>query len=349
MPAQPGALSLPERRQYIEATLLPQVIELYMADRLGSGAISPKTAANYRAYLAPWEAFWHQQAAVYDYRLSPEIFRAATEWIRTQYRNKRGWKADENAVAYCFKRLRQVLKWAYENNCTGNMNIMDWCPALENVPTDVLFPSIDEMRLIFAQPAGEFRLRDLACMAFLLSTGARRMEVAKAEVEALTFVTPVTNLAVGEDHRGYCELRHVKGDAEGTGRRARVVVFGTEAGLLLKAYLRTVHRTSGPVFGMSDVAIGQMVERHALAAGIEDMSPHAFRRCLADYWDEVHGAAGREALKKQLGHSVGSPDVTEKHYISRNQRRIARELLKMHVSPLAQVGLDWATLPVHMP
>jgi integrase len=159
----------------------------------------------------------------------------------------------------------------------------------------------------------------------------------------------MTNLAAGDDHRGYCILRHVKGDAEGTGKRARVVAFCSEAGLLVKAYLRSVNRSYGPIFDLSDVAIGQMVERYALAAGIEGMSPHALRRCLADYWDEVNGAAGREMLKRQLGHTSGSPDVTEKHYISRNHRRIARELLKMHVSPVGQVGLNWSALPVHIP
>lgn len=349
MTPQPGVISLPERRQTIDATLLPQIIDLYIEDKVSTGAISLKTARNYRSYLAPWVEFWELHAGEYEHHLSPEVFRAAEKWMRTEYLNKRGWRPDENALAYCFKRLRQVLKWAYEHNCTGNMNIMDWCPALENVPTDVLFPSMEEIQLIFAQPAGEFRLRDLACMAFLLSTGARRMEVAKARVEALTFLTPATNLCLGDDHRGYCELRHVKGDAEGTGRRARVVAFCSETGLLLKAYLRTVNRTYGPIFDMSDVAIGQMVERHAEAAGIERLSPHAFRRCLSDYWDEVHGMAGREALKKQLGHTSGSPDVTEKHYISRNFRRIAREILKMHVSPVREAGLNWSTLPVHMP
>ena len=349
MTPQTGVLSLPERRQSIDATLLPEIIELYLEEKVSSRAISLKTAANYRAYLAPWVAFWESCAAEHDYHLSPAVFQAAERWMRTVYRNKRGWRPDENALAYCFRRLRQVLKWAYENNCTGTMNVMDWCPALENVPTDVLFPSFEEMQAIFAQPAGELRLRDLACMAFLLSTGARRMEVAKARVEALTFLTPLTNLSLGNDHRGYCDLRHVKGDAEGTGKRARVVAFCSECGLLLKAYLRTVNRVSGPIFDMSDVAVGQMVERHATAAGIERLSPHAFRRCLSDYWDEVHGLAGRETLKKQLGHASGSADVTEKHYVSRNPRRIARELLKMHVSPLAQVGLDWQSLPVHLP
>ena len=73
-----------------------------------------------------------------------------------------------------------------------------------------------------------------------------------------------------------------------------------------------------------------------------------FRRMLADHWDEVHGLSGRAALKKQLGHAAAASDVTERHYISRNQRRIAREIGRWHVSPLSLTPLDWTRFPVHM-
>lgn len=69
---------------------------------------------------------------------------------------------------------------------------------------------------------------------------------------------------------------------------------------------------------------------------------------LADHWDEMHGLAGRAALKKQLGHVTAAGDVTERHYISRNQRRIAREIGKWHTSPLSLVPLDWTLFPVHI-
>ena len=99
---------------------------------------------------------------------------------------------------------------------------------------------------------------------------------------------------------------------------------------------------------MSDTAICQMVDKHAHAAGVPLVSPHGFRRMLADHWDEVHGISGRAALKKQLGHTAIAGDVTERHYISRNQRRIAREIAKWHVSPLSLIPLDWTRFPVHI-
>lgn len=206
----------------------------------------------------------------------------------------------------------------------------------------------NELSLMLAQPAGEHRLRDTAVIAFLVSTGARRFETANAQIDLMTFATPLTDIALGNNHTGWVWLRRVKGDRDGAGA-GRPVAFCTIAGLLLKIYLRSVGRTSGTIFDMSDNAIGLMVDRHANAAGVPLISPHGFRRMLADYWDETHGLSGRAALKRQLGHTSTVGDVTERHYISRNHRRIARELQKWHTSPLAELTLDWTQYPVHIP
>ena len=213
---------------------------------------------------------------------------------------------------------------------------------------DLYFPDLKEIERLLAAPAGETRLRDLACMAFLLSTAARRVEAALAVVENLEFNTSPTNIAVGADHCGSCWLRHTKGDAAGEGP-GRDVVFCSTAGLLLKCYLRSAGRTEGRIFDLTDSGIGQMIEKHAETAGLPRLSPHAFRRLFSDHWDEVHGDALRTVLKKQLGHSLKGSDVTEKHYISRNRRRIVREIMRYHVSPLDAIQIDWSRLPVHIP
>lgn len=342
-------ISLPNAVESTDATLLPQIINLYFEDKIERGKVSQSTITNYRTYLRPWNVFWEKRSDLHQHRISREIFMIAVNWVRHEYVCSRNRQIDENSVVQCFLRLRQILKWAYEVGCTSNVNLADWCPLLKPVPVKSLFPTTEELQEIFSSPAGESRLRDLALMAFLLSTGARRMEVANAQVELLNFQTAITNLSLGDDHRGYCELRQVKGDANGEGRKPRVVVFCSDAGLLLKAYLRSVNRNEGRIFDMTDSAIGQIVYKHAERAGIQRMSPHAFRRCFADYWDEHLGIGGREALKKQLGHTVAASDVTERHYISRNLRRVAREILKFHVSPLAEIGLPWTSLPVHIP
>lgn len=347
MTPQTGILSLPERRQSIDATLLPEIIELYLSTKLATGTITARTEKNYRNNLNPWFEYWRVCAGQHANLLSPEILAQALAWMRTDYRNVRERTPHETSIRHCWVRLRQVFNWAYKNNCTGTTNLAEWCPPLPEADPTAHFPTMQELAAILAQPAGESRLRDIAVIAFLVSTGARRYEAAHAEVKTLTFATPLTNIAPGADHSGWLVLRKVKGDAEGRGP-GRPACFCSTCGLLLKCYLRSVDRREGKLFDMSDSAICQMVDKHAHAAGVPLVSPHGFRRMLADYWDEVHGIGGRAALKKQLGHAIAAGDVTERHYISRNQRRVAREIGKWHVSPLALIPLDWTRFPVHI-
>ena len=343
-----SAIQFPTARASIDARLLPDIIELYLTTKRRDGVIAARTEKAYRHHLAPWIAYWSEHAAAHDHMLAPAVFNAALLWMQTTYRNRRKRSPQHNSIAHCWTVLRQALTWAYQQNCTGNVNLADWCPAVAYVDPNVHFPTADELARIMAQPAGEHRLRDVAVIAFLVSTGARRFEAAHASIATLTFAVPLTNVAVGDNHGGWLILKKVKGDKEGKGI-GRPVAFCPVAGLLLKVYLRSVGRMDGTLFDMSDNAIGQMIDRHAHAAGVPLVSPHGFRRMLADYWDEVHGLSGRAALKRQLGHSAAVSDVTERHYISKNQKRVAREILRWHVSPLAEISLDWTLFPVHIP
>ena len=344
----PAALTLPARHTAVDARLLPEIVDLYLNGKLADGSLAPRTATNYRLQLYPWFAFWRECESIHHHTLSVEILRSALDWIRTDYRTRMGKPLSQTSIYDCFLRLKQVLLWAFNANCTGSVNMADWVPKVDSGTPDQFFPDISQLTQLLAVPVGPYRLRDVACLAFLVSTGARRFEAALATIEDVEFLTPMTDLSIDSDHRGWVWLRRVKGDSEGK-NGGRDVVFDGVAGLLLKAYIRADGRKTGPIFDLSDNAIGQMVDRHAAACGLGEFSPHALRRALADYWDERHGFAGRAVLKKQLGHAANSGDVTERHYISRNRKRVTREILKWHISPLAAVALDWREFPVHIP
>ncbi len=158
---------------------------------------------------------------------------AALNWVRTDYRTRLGKPLSQTSIYDCFLRLRQVLQWAFTANCTGSVNLADWVPRIEPGTPDQFFPDIDQLAQLLATPTGPYRLRDVACLAFLVSTGARRFEAALAAIEDVEFITPITDLAVGSDHRGWVWLRKVKGDADGK-NGGRDVVFCSVAGLLLK-------------------------------------------------------------------------------------------------------------------
>lgn len=340
-------MTLPRQQAAVGAELLPQIIEAYLETKVAEGAIAARTADSYRNNLNPWFAFWEQCPDIHNYKLSADILQSAYEWMQDEYRNSLNRPAHHNSLVHCWIKLKQVFNWAFVNNCTENVNLTEWCPHVDRVDSPQYFPDVEDMKALFAQPAGNDRLRDLATMAFMLSTGARRYEVANALIEHLTFATPLTSLVVDADHSGTCHLFRVKGDREGLGV-GRIVVFGNVAGLMIKAHLRASNRAEGTIFGLTDTGIGQMIEKHAIAAGLPEISPHAFRRCLSDYWDEKRGLAGRAALKRQLGHSTGK-DVTERHYLTKNPKRTAREIAKWYVSPLDELDFDWTIFPVHVP
>lgn len=341
-----ATMSLPQPHTAIDARILPDVIEAYFAAK--APHIGAQTRKNYRHQLAPWTAFWRDCAEIHNYRLSPDVLEKALEWIRSTYKNANGQSPHPTSVAYCFRRLKGALSWAFKNNCTGNVNAAEWCPMTRRGVSDLYFPTLDDVRLLFRAADDAYRLRDVAVIAWMASTGSRLFETAAALSSDVQFNTPLTNVALGQDHAGYCHLRIVKGDNRGDGG-GRYVAFGSKAGLLLKCYLRSAPPGNVRLFGLTDRGASQAVRRVADRAGLPEISPHAFRRLFADHWDDVYRMEHRVVLKKQLGHSLNGSDVTEGHYLNgRNSRKIIESLQQYHVCPLEKIDIDWATFPVHI-
>lgn len=338
------AMTLPKHHESVGCALLPDLLEIYLAAKRRDNAISARTEDSYRGHLSPFLQWF---AARIDKSLSPESLSDFIAWMRVDYRTRFDHSPAANTTAHCVTRLKGLFNWCYRENCTGGVNLADWLPQMRKVSSRMFFPNPAEMQRMFDAVHGVDRLRDWALFAVLLSTGARRYEVAHAVMEHVAFNTPLTNLKAGDDHRGSLWLRKVKFDAEGLGA-GREVVFCTDAGLLLKVWLRAADRCpEDTIFGLTDSGMSQVVKRAAKDAGLPEISPHAFRRMFADHWDATHGMAARTVLKRQLGHSLKG-DVTQDSYISHNQRRVTAEIMKWHVSPLAQMAIRWDKVPVHM-
>jgi len=338
------AMTLPQRHESVDCALLPELLALYLAAKRRDGSITARTEASYREHLAPF-LIWHAAAA--DKSLTPERLAEFVAWMRTDYRTRYGHAPAANTTAHCVVRLKGLFNWCYRQNCTGGVNLADWLPIVRKVASRLYFPDALEMQRLFDAVGGLERLRDWALFGFLLSTGARLYEAAHAEAGRVEWNTPSGNLRVGDDHMGSCWLRKVKFDANGEGA-GRQVVFCRAAGLLLKVWVRAAGREAGEsLFGLTDSGISQIIRRHAKAAQLPELSPHAFRRMFADNWDATHGMAARTILKRQLGLSLKG-DVTQDSYISRNHRRATAEIMRWHVSPLAGLAIRWDLLPVHV-
>lgn len=343
------SLSRPAAHNEIDAALLDELMDLYLTRQFADGIITETTHRIYIIQLRPFREYWRTQADEHRHKLSRAVLHRALEWIRAEYIGPKGHSLAYTTIEDCFVRLKGFFGWMYSQNCTGATNLASWCPDIKHIEPEQYYPTLAETQRLLDAPVGKDRIRDVALMAFLIATGARRNEASLARAGDVEFLTPLSDIALGHDHRGTSLLRITKGDREGvTG--GRTVVFCTTAGLLLKVWLRSGDRSGDDtIFGITDVAIGQMIQRHTTTIGVPEISPHAFRRLFSDFWYE-HQPELEKLRKQQLGHSIAGGDVTMRSYTNhRNKRRTVQQLLERHVSPLAQMRIDWDRFPVQMP
>lgn len=346
------SLNLPTQHTVIDASLMPQLIELYFDHKRPS--LGGRTERTYRDHIRPFVAFWNDCHHIHEQTISVSVMRQFHDWLRNDYKTARNTPPAENTISHCLTVVKQLFEWMYRSECTDGVPIQKWVPHVPLVQPEVYFPTKEELQLLIDQVVGydgPWRLRDASVITFALSTGARATEIAKAKIENLTFVdTPIDDVSVKSKHRGYVYLENVKGDMEGTKNKGRYVVFGSKAGLFLKCWMRYSMRTSRIYNFEHGHAIYQMIGRHI--DRIENpgeataFSAQSLRRAFSDNWDAVGGVSKRLPLKLQMGHSLKG-DVTQAHYINgQNKRRIAQQILEEHISPLDNLEIDWTRFPV---
>ncbi len=339
-------LKLQRRQQEVDAGELGAVIADFL-DHCDSNVAGP-TAAAYRREMFPFQLWWTANAERYAHKLSKPLFDDFMQWFKTEYIHKRGGPASTYTLHKATQRIRQMLDWA-----SMPKNVLAWVP---NVNHDYMaakfYPKQHELAAILHAPHGKERVRDVAFLAFALSTGARRTELVNAKVENLKFASPLSNLKVGDDHSGHIHLRIVKGDSEGVGK-GRYSVFCSKTGLLLKTWIRCTGISKGTIFGLGYVGIQNIIRNVANNCGVADIHPHAFRSAFIDYWAFKHATAGMMgsiALKLQVGHAIDTHDfgATVSYINTSNPWRNMEIIKKFHCSPLDEIEIDWARFPVHI-
>lgn len=339
------ALSLPQER-IVEAGNLDAVIDAYIEDTRQS--ITPDALKNYQNHLRPFRRWWNEREDQHHRQLSRQTLRGYLQWLETEYTSVYGDKPSEYAIDKTLKLVRRVLRWAHQRGCI-NQDISELVPSYTAHEQEKYYPEIHELDAILQSIYTPTYIRDTAIWCFLLSTGARRMEIASAQIDELTFNTPTDDLALGSDHGGYVHFRKVKGDSEGKGR-GRYSVFCTTAGLMLKIWLRCQPRAAGTVFGLSDDGIRMVVNETARAANIDRMHPHACRSAYISWWADANAKAGPMAdvaLRLQVGHSLSKSDA-QTFYLSRNKNWVLKQIRAFHTTPLSAIRLNWRRFPVHI-
>jgi integrase/recombinase XerD len=157
--------------------------------------------------------------------------------------------------------------------------------------------SRDEVQRLLAQPRGTSAaaLRDRALLETMYACGLRASEAIGLELSALDLEAGI--------------LR-----ARGKGSKERIVPIGSKAIETLGAYLERARprlvglRDEPRVFlnlrggGLTRQGLYKIVQRHALAAGLEQrMSPHTLRHTFATHL--LAGGCDLRSLQEMLGHA----------------------------------------------
>lgn len=347
------ALKLPTER-IVDAKLLPSLIDAFLSEK--ASTISEGALKNYRFALSPFQTWWIEFPSIHKHELSESSLRDFFHWYEHEHTASTGARPSTYMLNKTAKLIRRVLTWAHKAGAV-DQDISMLCPMPDYEQGLKYYPDTSEIKQLFWSLSGVTRFRDAAMFALMVSTGARRFEVAALLIEDIVFYdTPSLNdLSADSNHSGYVLLRKVKGDSEGKGN-GRVSSFDSVAGLLLKLYLHNIRRSKGSLFDLSDDGVRHVVHHAGQVSGITKMHPHAFRSAFIDLWVERNADKGMLAdiaLKLQVGHRIPMEKATNHYIDTRNRTKVLKWLRQFHVSPLTVLvedgEWDWSIWPVHIP
>lgn len=239
---------------------------------------SVRTIENYREGL---ELFlrWlgEQHGHLPPEEVTPALCRA---WLKDLMETRKPSTARTRWAA-----MRQFWAWcATEGEIDSNPMLEVKPPVVPEKPVAML--SVDELKAVIAVCGGPKMVdkRDEALILLYCDTGARRSEIANAELDDL-------------DLRG----RTLK--VMGKGRRERLLPFGARTARALDRYLRMRSRqryaesrwlwlSGKDGRQMTSHAVQLMLRRRGAAAGVEGLHAHQFRHGFADAWLRAGGSEG---------------------------------------------------------
>lgn len=299
-----NALTLTPSAAPIEARQLEPLIRLWLDEIAQADGLAASTPQSYRYQIRPFVLWWRRNGRRHEYQLSRETLAAFDRWLRHDYRQQSGRPLSAASRAVCVRRMRQFFGWAYDRGYAPQP-VGRWLPRQsakpESPPVGRHMTPADLIAMLRAAGRSNYPIRDVALLALLAGTGARRSEIHAARVENITWHT---------DGSGALYLAQTKLG------KPRSVLFGPVAGRALQRHLAEAGRQQGRIFEEIEQSDGlrQIIRRTAQRANTK-CTAHSFRRLFSAYWYANHPTDNRAAfmLRLLLGHA--GRDVTEEHYL----------------------------------
>lgn len=365
-PAPQRGRTISEPKEHYDSFRVPDLIERlerHYKKRLDSKAIQANTHRTKLQSLRVVRAWWAGYGPAHDYEITRFAFDNLLAYARA-YKTRAGKPLAPMSIYEMLGALRAPLNGLYRDSLTAHINIADWVPVIPKPEIDRDFPTLEEIEKIVYAPinfkniesARSRRLRDTAIICFMISTACRIYEMSNAQVGDLEFMTPLSNLNLGDDHSGRAYLRKVKGDSDGLKNKGRYVVFCGVAGLLAKCVIRSLREwengqpVNARLFGVSEFTYSKHIRKYADIQGMHRFTSHSGRRAAATDFIEKNGAHNQGVMQDQMGHTNNS--LIRQAYIDPKvlKRALADEVERLHVSPLDDLDLSyerfWCNFPV---
>jgi len=267
-----------------QADYLPLVVESFLTDRRVQGAAAG-TLQFYGAKLKLFTDYCEAQALRQISELTPDFLRRFMLYL------SEGHNAGGKHAA--FRSLRACLHWVEDEEIMGE----GWknpirklkAPKVEIEP--IVPVSLEDVTaLVGACEHGTFTgERDKAIFLALLDTGARAKELCSMNLEDMDLATGAIMITKGK------------------GSKPRIVFIGQRTRRAVRAYLRQRKDNSPALWitrlgeRLSYYALRDLMRRRAKDAGVENPSPHDFRRAFA--LQMLRNGADIFALQKLMGHA----------------------------------------------
>ena len=297
---------------------------------------SRRTLANYNHYLSRFDQFSQSQGARHPKNIDQELVRRYRLYLNRLGGDDGQKKLKLISQNYHLIALRAFLKYLTK------MDVPTMAPEKIELPKNpgrqVEFLEPEELGRLFAAAKNEpdelLRLRDLAILETLFSTGLRVSELAGLRRETVNV------------ERGEFTVR-------GKGSKLRVVFLSPEAAASIKKYLArrrdnnqalfvshsTVGNTvdleidsqgnieSGKPQGLTPRSIQRVIKKYCRAAGIiKKVSPHTLRHSFAT--DLLRNGADIRSVQAMLGHSSITTTQIYTHITNEGLRDIHRKFHK---------------------
>lgn len=291
------------------------LIDQWLSDR--SKHVGSETVRGYTQKIHYFGDWWTKVGADHNWRISETRFEEFEAWLRLTYRTWKGNPLAFNTRHDAIRRLREMLKWAYDREITS-INLAKWVRSAEGAPPVRKAATPDQLqRLLDATRQTNWPERSLAILALLLGAGLRRRESVAVECEDdgvdegdLAGLL-IENIVFYAGNSGLLTVIGKKTKANPSGLRQ--VAFDAQVGAILIDYLTHLGATSGPLLRNArfrDRSLGHkgvyyVVKEVIRLAGLGDVidACHQLRRNYSHYWmKSTEGPAAADFLRRNLGH-----------------------------------------------